>query len=256
MSKYKIGITEAGDPAFDDSWVEKIDDVDGAVIVTKQITEQLHYNLLAYQYKLILHATITGYGGSVLEPHVPPHFKMRSALYDLVKAGFPKERIVIRIDPIIPTDKGRVKALNIMREFMEDGFSRYRISIIDMYPHVRKRFKESGLPLPYGNDFAPDDKFVKSVDDTLCFARLYWKNLKNDMDDLRIECCAEPGLKRASQSGCISSYDLELLGLCSDTPEDENVGYQRKNCLCYAGKTELLENKKQCPHGCLYCYWK
>lgn len=32
--------------------------------------------------------------------------------------------------------------------------------------------------------------------------------------------------------------------------------YQRKGCLCPSNKYELLKNKKQCPHGCLYCYWR
>ena len=36
----KIGITEAGDPAFDYSWVEKMDDMDMAILITKNITDK------------------------------------------------------------------------------------------------------------------------------------------------------------------------------------------------------------------------
>lgn len=55
--------------------------------------------------------------------------------------------------------------------------------------------------------------------------------------------------------GCISDYDLNLLGFSEDA-ESNGAGYQRKGCMCYAGKTELLKHKTRCPHGCLYCYWK
>lgn len=30
----------------------------------------------------------------------------------------------------------------------------------------------------------------------------------------------------------------------------------RGGCLCLSCKTELLTCRAQCPHGCLYCYWK
>ena len=39
MAKYRIGITEAGDAGLDLSWVDKLNDVDGAVVITKQITD-------------------------------------------------------------------------------------------------------------------------------------------------------------------------------------------------------------------------
>ena len=37
----KIGITEAGDPAFDYSWVEKMNDMDMGILITKNITDNL-----------------------------------------------------------------------------------------------------------------------------------------------------------------------------------------------------------------------
>ena len=173
----------------------------------------------------------------------------------LVKAGFPMERIVIRVDPIIPTEKGLSVAYRTMISFMEMGFQRYRVSVIDMYPHARSRFKEVGLPLPYGdNGFAPSKVQLSKVDDMLRQAKQFWEELNNGKT-LRIESCAEPGLTEPIACGCISDYDLNLLGLSEDAKSND-VGYQRKSCMCYAGKTELLKHKTRCPHGCLYCYWK
>ena len=91
----------------------------------------------------------TGYGHSILEPNVPTPYKEFAAIMELVKAGFPMSRIVVRVDPIIPTEKGLSVAYHTMISFMEMGFQRYRVSVIDMYPHARNRFKEAGLPLPY-----------------------------------------------------------------------------------------------------------
>lgn len=112
--------------------------------------------------------------------------------------------------------------------------------------------------MPYGErGFYPSAGQVRAVDETLEDAERYWFSMGNRAlfhDVLRIESCAEPGLKNACQCGCISEYDLNLLGITENEPD--SFGYQRKNCICYSGKTELLKHKERCPHGCLYCYWK
>lgn len=251
MSKYKIGITEAGDAGLDLSWGEKLDQVDGAVLITKNISLDFISAVLNHKDKLIIHATFTGYGSTILEPCVPSSRDEYRAIMDLVESGFPKERIVIRVDPIIPTLKGTRTALSAIETFMDRGFSRYRISVIDMYPHVRNRFKQADLPLPYNDGFSPDDKQLGYVDAMIKIAKTHWKSQHNE--PLRIEACAEPRLSEPIICGCVSDYDLALLGLHDDTVD--SIGYQRKNCMCYSGKTELLQNRCQCPHGCLYCYW-
>lgn len=258
MAKYKIGITEAGDAGLDLSWKEKLGTVDGAVVITKCVSPAFYNAVLANKDRLIVHATITGYGHSVLEPNVPNPYDEFDAIMALVEGGFPKEKVVIRVDPIIPTPKGIDKAKKVITTFMDEGFSRFRVSIIDMYKHVKARFKEAGLPLPYGESgFVPNPKQARQVDEMLHEVTEYWQLLVSQgvfSDKLRIECCAEPSLKNAVHCGCISAYDLTLLGLSEDT-EVDNAGYQRPACMCYSGKTELLNHKQRCTHGCLYCYW-
>ena len=112
MSKYKIGITEAGDAGIDLSWADKMGSVDGAVLVTKNITPGFRDKVASNMKKYIIHATCTGYGGTILEPKVPTPQAQKDALMTLVGIGFPKERIVIRVDPIIPTVKGLNRALD------------------------------------------------------------------------------------------------------------------------------------------------
>ena len=37
---------------------------------------------------------------------------------------------------------------------------------------------------------------------------------------------------------------------------EQGAAEQRASCSCLSQKVELLSNKKQCHHGCLYCYWR
>ena len=72
MAKYRIGVTEAGDAGIDlELGPKRWTQLDGAVVITKQITHGFLDAVLEHQRKLIVHTTLTGYGGSVLEPCVP-----------------------------------------------------------------------------------------------------------------------------------------------------------------------------------------
>ena len=127
MPVYKIGITEAGDAGVDLSWVDKMGSVDGAVLITKCISPNFVDAAMKFKDKIIVHATITGYGGTILEPLVPYPYEQYGAIMYLIEKGFPKEKIVIRVDPIIPTRKGCERALNVIKTFIDMGFNRYRM---------------------------------------------------------------------------------------------------------------------------------
>ena len=255
MAKYRIGITECGDAGIDLSWKEKMGCVDAAILITKEITPEFIEAVLEFKDRVIVHSTITGYGGTVLEPNVPrPEVEIK-ATNNLVRKGFPKSHIVIRVDPIIPTNKGFIRATRVFNKCIESGYERYRVSIIDMYHHVRERFKQHNLPLPYGENFYPNRMQFITADSVPVLAKAIWRTKHPDNPDgISIEGCCEPMMKCCTECGCISKHDLNILGLVDD--EDDYPGYQRKYCSCYSGKTELLESKHQCAHGCLYCYWK
>lgn len=244
---YKIGITERGDAGIDFTWMDRLSQVDGAVLITKNLTPTFCKLALEHKDKLIIHATITGHGGTILEPNVPKWQDSMTYIQSLVECGFPSNKIVARVDPIIPTTKGIFTAKRVISAVIDDALiSRIRVSIIDMYPHVRQRFKELGLPLPYGErGFSPSEAQIAAVNDMI---------LSVKDDNVSIEACAEPGLTAVKHCGCISNKDLLLLGLFDE--QDNFHGFQRQECHCYDGKTELLDNRKQCPHQCVYCYWK
>jgi len=242
----KIGVTERGDPSIDYTWVTKIDTVDGAVIISKNLTGKLIKNLLAMKEKVILHLSCTGYGGTVVEPNIlGPETQLNQAKA-LVNAGFPITHIVVRVDPIIPSAKGLIRAKSVIGMFAKEGFTRFRVSLLDAYPHVRERFAKAGLPLPYGTSFSPSENQFKEANTMLA-------EVKAAYPAIVIESCAEGRLTEAIAIGCISYKDLGILGLSSE--EVDEKGYQRNGCLCCSAKTELLKEKHQCPYKCLYCYW-
>lgn len=256
----QIGITERGDGGLDLSWEQKLNTVDGAIIITKcLVNKSLHDALLRHKDKLILHAGITGNGGTVYEPHVKPYSESLDALQELIDRGFPTNHIVLRCDPIIPNTDGLSNMEHMLKDFLSRnmGINRVRISILDNYPHVRERFANAGVNVLYNGYFQPlPSQFLDIATRlTTIFA---------GHDDIELECCAEPklqeaankfGLKPIKASGCCGTTDVAILGL--QMPSTDNINPQnRKGCLCLNCKKELLTNPKPCPHKCIYCYWK
>lgn len=237
----KFGITEAGDAGLDFSWADKL--LDGNIIITKHLTAKntkLIKLLVENKDKIILHATCTGYGGTKMEPYVPKPSEVYQGVRDLIKAGFPVDQIVLRTDPTIPTIKGIERVVNVWELFKDSGIKRVRYSIIDMYSHTKERILKEYGKLPFNGFKAPQ----YMIDNLLQAIEPYRQHYT-------FEACAE---NLPDRIGCISKKDYEILGL--DTSDIKEGGFQRKGCACCAGKTELLTNKKRCPSGCLYCYWK
>ena len=230
----RIGVTEKGDAGLDFAWMNKARGCDGVVLITKHLSHG--FIGLASEVNSIVHATITGHGGTVYEPRVPP-FVISKLLFQKLVDKIGPDRVVLRIDPIIPTDSGIAKAIFVyqqLHENVEDGKkTRVRISFVDNYSHVKPRFVRAGVkPLDY--------LFHAPIE--------LRKKIASYFPDA--EMCAEPGFEC---TGCISKKDLEILGIKADV---KIGGYQREHCKCLACKVELLSEKARCKGGCLYCYWK
>lgn len=243
-----IGITERGDASLDYSWMKKMHTVDGAILITKNVSSSFIDAVMQQSKPVIVHATCTGWGGTWLEPNVPAYMTQLNNIKSLLAAGFPKSRVVLRIDPIIPTDEGIAKACAVIEEAKRMCLlpgMRVRVSVLDEYPHVRDRLIAAGHG-PFLNGYFQASYYAFSrIDEIL-------SSYKID-----IETCAEPHLNHSlwfERLGCVSECDLKIMGL---PVEESAVNPQnRKGCLCLSCKTELLANKHPCAHGCLYCYWK
>lgn len=258
----QIGFTERGDAGRDLSWVKPCKErkVDGAIIITKTLTNDCGYAILELHqegFPIILHATITGWGNTTMEPKVYDYKIALTSLKALINEGFPKENITLRIDPILPTKEGIERATNVIEKAHEMGLIpglRVRISIIDEYQHAKRRFHERNIPTCYPDKvFGPNNNQIQEVANFL-------KHI-NQKYNIQFETCAEPKLKSMLpkdiiiERGCISETDLKIMKL----PIPENVqknGQNRYGCQCLAIKKELLKHKHPCRNNCAYCFWK
>ncbi|HLD89878.1 MAG TPA: DUF1848 family protein [Patescibacteria group bacterium] len=236
----KIGITERGDAALNfEEWHRKLGTVDGVILITKNPITLLKY----WEYippKSIIHTTITGHGGTDLEPNVPPAEEAIEAYKKLVTI-FGSQRVVLRVDPIVPTARAVTTALRVI----DQKQGRLRVSMLDLYPHVKDRLFDK----------------MPELAQVLTEAHLYGQKAVHLQDNLRLpvlkalanagaEICGEPGIEC---TGCVSIKDLEIMGIM---PNGIGKSRQRAACACVAEKTELLTKRHPCIHGCLYCYWK
>jgi hypothetical protein len=107
-----------------------------------------------------------------------------------------------------------------------------RISFVDLYPHVKERFKNAKIELPFDTFHMPLDVRMKA-----------WKELGEP------EVCCEPDMENVP---CVSQLDCEILGV----EPSNKLKKQRSLCGCLANKVELCTQPPKCTYGCLYCYWK
>jgi len=244
----KIGITENSDPIYDKSWERwALEKREPTILITKNFTELIkQYPLLLSQNNIIVHATITGYGSSFLEPNVPNP----QSIVDMLRCNIYKERVVIRIDPIVPLPQFVKQSKQIFDYCKAMGYQRFRVSILDLYPHVVKRLEPYctflyELKQVYNWDLAHSGGEHQPY---MVYAPLHIRqSIIDQFPD--VEVCAEPGIKC---SGCISRKDLELFGIVPEKRYIKND--QREFCQCLGIKKELLRSHN-CQSKCLYCYW-
>ena len=167
----RIGITERGDAGLNLSWDAKLraGGYDGAILITKNANHNFQTHVLdlyrsGFQ-NLILHITCTGLGGTTFEPYVPRRDEQLSNLQSLIQQGFPQQQIVLRIDPILPTTLGmacldNVLSHPIVHTLQAQGPLRIRISLLDLYRHVKDRLALEQLSLPWYTFHAPYDRMM------------------------------------------------------------------------------------------------
>lgn len=239
----RIGVTESNEIAFNLDAFDRL--YKGNIIITKRLTDKLIEKLIEHKDKIILHLTCTGMGGTRIEPFVPTLEETYNKFIKLIEGGFSISHVVLRIDPIVPTKKGIETAMSVLKRFRGLGIDRVRISFLDNYKHVRKRFKEIGVELYNGEFHAPLKERLK------CLTTI--KYCAEECGYETVEACGEPGIDSIP---CISQKDIDILGL-TDEITLEGSAEQRKSCGCPANKTSLFKGKpERCLHKCLYCYWK
>lgn len=255
----KIGFTERGDGGLDLSWLDKAKTgkCDGVVVISKNLnlrTQAAIYECWNNICPIIVHADCTGWGGSAIEPYVPKPATQLHNICDMLLSKFPADHIVLRIDPIFPTPKGLERVHRLVDAAVACGIlpqCRCRVSIFDEYKHVKERFRSMGYEPMYGDSFAASDKMMHNTAALL--------NELHTKYGIVFETCAEHKLAQlcpeaCREQGCLSRTDLEIMGFKYENTFENPQS--RNGCHCLGCKTELLENKHPCKHGCKYCYWR
>lgn len=194
--------------------------------------------------QIFCHFTITGLGGSWLEPRVPPwEIAVEQIPKVIALCGDPR-RLVLRFDPIVHWhEHGRVRsnlpfAEPIFKRAAQFGIKAVKASFATLYPKVLRRGWEWYEP---------------SREEKLELAR----ELLGLADSLGLELysCSDPLLAEAGarRAGCIDGKllaELHPRGLPVSTAHDPG---QRADCDCTVS-ADIGSYRMACPGGCLYCY--
>ena len=244
--KNLIGITERGDAALDTSWKGWVfEQKRPAILISKDSAKLFNEitkmsNAYGFLPNIIVHCTITGFGGTKIEPNVPTadvSLEWYSKFVNLLG----KDRVVLRCDPVIPTEKcAAFAATNVMSKALG---TRIRFSFLDMYSHVKQRFLDAGIDIDKLG--IKDGSLHAGLDYRLKLIQLMKRHIA---DPSLLSACGEPGIQNEP---CVSKRDCDILGV----ELMQSSHSQRFACHCAANKTELLKTRGQCMHGCLYCYW-
>lgn len=244
-----VGVTETYDPCYVEDLESKLLP-EANIIITKKLTRDLSDIILSNSNRVILHHTITGHGGSELEPGVRDYRDEINSAYDLFNKGFPRSNYVLRLDPIIPISNDHLKksfyVLDRSSELLYDGNPiRCRISVLDMYPHVVNNLQLLGLN--HWNSFHAPKQIFEYIEDLL----------KDYSDRFLFESCAESKFSDEfiRKVGCINYEDLEILSV-DKSEYSFPKSKQRTLCNCLMKKQILGVKPSRCPNRCIYCYWK
>jgi len=218
------------------------------VVWTKDPSNMLRHKrlneMLSSLDQIFLHLTVTGLGGSELEPGVPPPDAVTEHLPALVRLLGNPQRIRWRFDPILVWECGNEKFSNMDKfpdmagAFLSNGVTRAITSICLLYPKVRKRFRYHGrfAPVELSTDLRTEIRARISSEASRLGMELSW--------------CCEPGERPA---GCIDGKTLSDLHPHSRPAPIDRARGQRDGCSC-TRSWDIGWYNEVCRGGCLYCY--
>lgn len=200
---------------------------------------------LARYDQIFCHLTVTGLGGSRLEPSIRPWEQVIAQLPELVAFAGDPRRVTLRFDPIVhwwDGDKVRsnlIYAEDIFCAAAAAGIRAVRISFATLYAKVRGR---RGWRW-----------YDPSVEERLEITSRLVELAKSS--GITLYACSDASLTAAGAlpSRCIDGELLTLLhplGLPAATGKDPG---QRAECGC-TPSVDIGAYTMRCPNGCRYCY--
>jgi DNA repair photolyase len=206
-------------------------------------------DLLAAYDQVYIHFTVTGLGGTAVEPGVPPYRDALAQLPECVAIAGHPHRVSVRFDPVLCWEDGEAVRTNlpyfpaVAAAAAAQGIRDIRMSFAQWYGKAKRR--------AVARDFAfidPPDQEKRSRASSLAEIAA--------THGLTLHACSQPalaGIPNVRPSVCI---DAVLLGALHPRREPASLRKdrsQRANCLCTESK-DIGSYTQACPHGCVYCY--
>ena len=200
-----------------------------------------------------VHWTVTGLGGSALEPNVPPAEALLPLLPKLIEWLGSPERLHWRFDPLVEVNGSEGSLGNVdlelfrrlAQEFAREGIGVVRTSFVTLYPKVVRRLAAAGLA---PRDFTLEER-VRLLAGMGEIAASLGMQLLTCCEPLGVCPPGKPGFPRQA---CIDGRLLARLHPQREPCSQRRARGQRPLCGC----TESFDvgHYLRCPNGCLYCY--
>lgn len=241
-NRLKEGYVDVRNP-FDSHAISRIylneQNIDVILFCTKNPIPMLsRLDEIAFPY--LFHITFTPYHHDI-EPMVINKKKILEAIRQLSdKLG--KERVIVRYDPILLTDKYTIayheRAFHKLCEELYGYVDKIIISFVDLYKNTKEHKNEVGLTEITEQDMHAIAKYFGSI------AKKYHMNISTCAEEIDLQAY---GIQKGK---CIDRIALEKVAQHSLAHiKDKGV---RQQCSCI--QTVDIGDYNCCVHGCKYCY--
>ena len=196
--------------------------------------------------QLYVQLTITGMGGTFVEPNAPTLEDSLAVLPQVIDLVGKPERIRLRIDPLVRIKDNNGNIISNYEDFSlivercsALGIKTFSFSFLEdgMHKKVNRRFDELGYTI-----LAPTkderEEFVEDIND-----------IENRFG-VKAYSCAVPGL---TTSACIDGLYLESLHDNIGANVSHKQPFKRALCGC-TDSTDIGGLYRRCGTGCIYCY--
>ena len=194
--------------------------------------------------QVFVHWTVTGLGGTFVEPNVPPPQTQLALLDDIVALVGDPRRIHWRYDPLVSGRRGDELVSNVdlclfrslAEAFARAGVPAVHISFATMYRKVVRRLAQAGMEF---EEYAAEARhqFISALAEEA--GRL----------DMQLITCCQPGFP---MQRCIDGELLAALHPANEPCRTERARGQRELCGCTVSLD--IGRYLPCPNRCLYCY--